>query len=111
MLLDRAARFLVVAAFLAAQAVALSHSIWHVGSAVDGAGPIASVGGADDGGALANPLCAQHGALDDVLGALHGGPGQATAGSLPAEKVLPSERPAATLAALAPSSRGPPAFL
>ena len=109
-MLDRLARLLVLAAFLAAQATALSHSIWHVGSAVDGARPIASAAGADSG-ALANPLCAQHGALDDVLGALHGGAVFAAPSRLPGERALVAVYVGPRTEALAPSSRGPPAIL
>ncbi|MGE5639039.1 MAG: hypothetical protein ACM30H_03015 [Clostridia bacterium] len=110
MVLDRFARFLVLAAFVAAQASALSHSIWHVASSAGGVG-IAAAGSAADGSSGTNPLCSQHGALDDVLGALHGAAIPADAASLRAHAALPCEQPAASLAALAPSSRGPPVSL
>ena len=110
MVLDRLARLLVLAAFLAAQATALAHSIWHVASAVDGARPIASAGSAD-GDALANPLCAQHGALDDVLGALHGAIFFVVPSSLPGERAVVAAYAGPGAEALTPSSRGPPTFL
>jgi hypothetical protein len=104
--LDRAARLFVLVAFLLAQATALAHSIWHISSSFDGVRSGDSA--AQD--SSANPLCTQHGALDDVLGAVHGASPCACLVRLAAERVLPALHASASLAALAPSSRGPPRF-
>ncbi len=108
MALDRLARFLLLAAFVVAQASALAHSIWHISSSLDGV-RVAAV--AADQDATGNPLCAQHGALDDVLGAVHGAAPRLVGISLAADRALQTVYSSASLAALAPSSRGPPAFL
>ena len=109
MLLDRAARVLVLAAFMVAQASALTHSIWHISASFDGT-RLAAVAGADQD-ISGNPLCTQHGALDDVLGAVHGASRCADKVRLAADAPLADRHASASVAALAPSSRGPPAFL
>jgi hypothetical protein len=107
MVLDRAVRFLVLAAFVLAQAAALTHSIWHISFSVDGVRSADSASQDPSG----NPLCTQHGALDDVLGAVHGAPPSTSVVNLAADSALAAVHASASLAALAPSSRGPPAFL
>ena len=106
MVLDRAARLFVLAAFLLAQATALTHAIWHISSSVDGVRFTGSAAQDSSG----NPLCTQHGALDDVLGAVHGAAPCASAVHLASDRALPAVHSSASLAALAPSSRGPPSF-
>ncbi len=105
MKLDWLARLLLIGALLAAQSNGLAHELWHLRS-----GDLQSVSTAAEAGKAAqgNPLCAQHQALDAVLGALH------SAAPLPLciESAVASEfaalRPAADKELLAPSSRGPP---
>jgi hypothetical protein len=104
MALGRTWRLLVIAALLFAQQVALAHQVWHVasGSSLAAAGSVADP-------AKGNPLCDQHAALKAVLGALNGQASLALLAELVPVLSLPTDIPAASLAALSPSSRGPPA--
>ena len=95
--LGRGLRILFAVALLSAQHAALAHQIWHF---------------ADHGQQPAkNELCGQHDALGTVAGALDSPviqlSGEAPAGFLHRSVALPS----AATPGLAPSSRGPPAFL
>jgi hypothetical protein len=91
-------RVAVLAAFLIAQQSALAHQSWHAASAAQAA----STGNT-------NPLCDQHGALDAVLGALSGPATLPLLDEVSPVRRFAVARAAADLAALAPSSRGPPA--
>jgi hypothetical protein len=108
MSLGRSSRFLLVAALLLAQHSALAHPIWHLGLGDAGVSPYSQGASPVTNG---NPLCAQHQALDAVLGALN------DAAELPLSIDSAPQRgdspasPSASLAGLAPSSRGPPAFV
>ena len=106
--LSRTWRLFLIAALLLAQQSALAHQLWHAASGE----ARAAVAKLDDGKAAGgNPLCSLHAALGDVLGALDNAvPLFAQAGLSP-DAVLPAGYSAASLAALAPSSRGPPASL
>ena len=93
----RALRILLALALLGAQQLALSHQIWHAGK--DGSQP------------AQKQLCAQHDALGAVAGALDTPP-VAFAGESPAtSSIVCLALPSASTPGLAPSSRGPPAFL
>jgi hypothetical protein len=97
MALARSLRILLALLLLSAQQTALSHQIWHFGK--HGPQP------------AQERLCDQHEALATVAGALDA-PLMLFAGPLPAESVYRSVALAsASLPGLAPSSRGPPAFL
>jgi hypothetical protein len=103
MILRRLSRLLLVAALLLAQQSAFAHQIWHFASANAQFAQGAGAGGA--------PLCDQHGALGDVLGAIG-----CAAASVP--RVAPEFRaavaaipPVRSNAPLAAFSRGPPALL
>ncbi len=105
MLLARLGRLLLLAAFLAAQGNALGHPIWHASAgqaaqatALDASGPVPT----------GNPFCAQHGTLNDVLGALHGAAPLLLASEATPVRAAAHGTPAASVAGLAPSSRGPP---
>lgn len=108
MRLDRLARLLLIGALLAAQSNGLAHELWHLRSG----GPQSVAGAAEAGkAAQGNPLCAQHQALDAVLGALH------SAAPLPLciesahASGFAAFLPAADQAPLSPSSRGPPGLV
>jgi hypothetical protein len=96
----RLARLLLIALLLAAQQSAIAHGVWHF------------AGGAKSqhSGSGGSTLCDQHSALGTVLGAL----GSAAAAPPPASQragAIASERHAnAPAAALAASSRDPPAL-
>jgi hypothetical protein len=101
--LSRTWRLLVVAALLFAQQLALGHQVWHASGT--------SLAAAEAAGepAKSNPLCDQHAALKAVLGALNGSSSLPLVADPAPHLSLPVEIPAACLAALSPSSRGPPA--
>ena len=88
----------LVAALLVAQAGALQHQLWHQ----------VSPGVAQDADARGEPLCAQHAALGDVLGAI----GCAAASAAPAAPgfaaVAAALQAAYGNAPLNASSRDPP---
>lgn len=93
----RLLRILLALLLLSAQHAALAHQIWHLGD--------------KKSQPAQQRLCDQHEALGTVAGALDG-----AAPVLPALEAIefacaPSDLPAASLPGLAPSSRGPPAFL
>ena len=97
MSLGRVLRLLLAAALLSAQHAALAHGLWH---SVDQKSQPAQ-----------KQLCGQHDALGTVAGAVCGVAIAAAAETpaLPPFYALPL--PAAKSSPLAPSSRGPPAFL
>jgi hypothetical protein len=100
--LSRTGRFLLVAALLLAQQSALAHPIWHAAKAD-------LRGASTDAGKIAgNPLCAQHQALDAVLGALNGTPQASPELQAVAQRVVVLPAAPAPAPALTPSSRGPP---
>jgi hypothetical protein len=97
MTLARSLRILLALALLGAQQLALAHQIWHAGKA--------------SSQPAQEQLCVQHDALGTVAGALDA-PIALVAGAAPAEFSRPSVAlPSAATPGLAPSSRGPPAFL
>ena len=97
MSLGRVLRILFAVALLNAQHAALAHQIWHLGD--QGTQPSQS------------ELCAQHVALGTVAGALDS-PATLSPGDAPAGFSIQSvDLPSAATRGLAPSSRGPPAFL
>jgi hypothetical protein len=103
MCLSQACRLFVVAALLFAQQVALGHQVWHASGSSLAAAEIAGEP------AKGNPLCDQHAALKAVLGALNGSVSLPLVADLAPVLSLAVGIPAASLAALSPSSRGPPA--
>ena len=106
MYLSRTWRLLAIAALLFAQQVALGHQVWHASGSSSLSAP--EVAGTP---AKGNPLCDQHAALKAVLGALNGTASLPLVADLVPVLSLPADIPAASLAALSPSSRGPPASL
>ena len=104
--LSRTWRFLLIAALLLAQQSSLVHQIWH-GSA--GAASVALQPSGDAG--KGNPLCDQHAALKSVLAALNGFACPVVLVEVSALRAPVTTVPAPSLPGLAPSSRGPPAFL
>jgi len=95
--LARALRLVLALALLSAQHAALAHQIWHWG---DGKAQPAQ-----------KQLCGQHDALGVVAGAVDA-PATPVVTRDPADSGYGSiVLPAAALPRLAPSSRGPPAFL
>ena len=106
MILGRSWRLFLLAATLLAQQSALAHPIWHFGL-----GDAAASLYAQDAAPVTSgkPLCAQHQALDAVLGALHdAAPLPLCIAAAPQRAVAPALA-SASLAGLSPSSRGPPA--
>lgn len=103
-------RVLLVAAFLFAQGSALAHQVWHLGSGSLSAG--APTGASQDAhkAASGNPLCEQHEALGTVLGGLSGSIVLACTADVSPVHFCAPPASAASIAALAPSSRGPPAL-
>jgi hypothetical protein len=97
MRLARSLRILLAFALLGAQQVALAHQIWHIGK--HGPQP------------AQEQLCDQHEALATVAGAVDA-PAALLAGPASADFSIQSAAlPTAATPGLAPSSRGPPAFL
>lgn len=93
----RALRILLALALMGAQQLALSHQIWHAGKA--------------SSQPAQEQFCGQHDALNTVAGALDA-PATLPAGAAPVAFSHSSlTLPAAATPGLAPSSRGPPAFL
>lgn len=97
MALGRTLRILLAVLLLSAQQTAFSHQLWHY---------------LDHGPQPAQEqLCDQHDALGTVAGALDS-PAALFAGEPPAEFSFRFVAPlSAAMPGLAPSSRGPPAFL
>jgi hypothetical protein len=93
----RALPILLALALLWAQQAALAHQLWHV---------------LDHGPASPqSQLCAQHGALDTVAGALDA-PAMPLIAVAPVDFISPPVAlPAACAPGFAPSSRGPPCLL
>ncbi|HEX5477822.1 MAG TPA: hypothetical protein VFX09_08200 [Burkholderiales bacterium] len=103
-------RVLLVAVFLFAQASALAHQVWHLGSGSLSAVPVVSASQDVHKAVSGNPLCEQHEALGTVLGGLSSSIVLAcTADVSPVHFFAPAAS-VASIAALAPSSRGPPAL-
>ncbi len=100
-------RVLLIASLLVAQASAISHELWHLRNGdLQGASAPAEPGKA----AQSNPLCAQHQALDAVLGALHGQAALPLLADLAPIRDFPATLPARGKVVLSPSSRDPPAL-
>ena len=95
------ARFLLVAALLAAQHSALAHGIRHPGDEAP----------AQKSGTRGDPLCDQHAAVGTVLGAIGGGDASAPANPARAVAIASAAQAGASALPLAPSSRDPPARL
>lgn len=97
MMLVRVLRLLLALALLSAQNAALSHQVWHFGDL--------------DSQPAQKQLCDQHEALATVAGAVDA-PVVLPCAVLP-EEFSPRHTalPSADTPGLAPSSRGPPAFL
>ena len=93
----RALRILLALALLGAQQLALSHQIWHAGKA--------------SSQPAQERLCVQHDALSTVAGALDAPTALPAGSSSDAFSYLPVALPSVATPGLAPSSRGPPAFL
>ncbi len=102
------ARLLLIGALLAAQSNGLAHELWHLRS-----GDLQSVSSAAEAGKAAqgNPLCAQHQALDAVLGALHSAAPMPLCIESASASGFADFLPAADQKLLAPSSRGPPGLV
>lgn len=97
MALARSLRILLALLLLSAQQLALSHQIWHFGK--DAPDP------------AQEQICCHHDALGTVAGALDA-PATLLTGAAPTEFSYRSVAlPSAAMPGLAPSSRGPPAFL
>ena len=94
------ARFLLVAALLAAQHSALAHGIRHPGDEAP----------AQKTGTRGDPLCDQHSALGTVLGAIDGAETPAPVAPARAVAIAIAPHACASAAPLAPSSRDPPAL-
>jgi hypothetical protein len=97
MSLGRVLRVLLAAALLSAQHAALAHGIWH---SIDAKSQPAQ-----------KQLCGQHDALGTVAGAVDSSAVTASSESPAAPEFHGVTLPAAKSPGLAPSSRGPPAFL
>ena len=96
-MLQRAARFLIALALLAAQQAALAHQVWHLGK--------------QDSQPAQGQLCEQHQALATVAGALDCATLDATfvaTRDAPLSFIPRADAPAPRLA---PASRGPPKLL
>ena len=104
--LSRTWRLFLIAALLLAQQSSLVHQIWH-GSA--GGASIALQPSGDAG--KGNPLCDQHSALKAVLAAIDAGTCPAVLAEVAASHPPATAVSVPSLPGLAPSSRGPPAFL
>ena len=97
MTLARSLRIFLALSLLGAQQLALAHQIWHFGK--HGPQPVQE------------RLCDQHEALGTVAGAVDA-PAALFDGAAPTETSYRSVAlPSAAMPGLAPSSRGPPAFL
>lgn len=97
MALARTLRILLALLLLSAQQTALSHQLWHFLK--------------HSPQPAQEQLCGQHDALGTVAGALDS-PAASFAGEAPAEFSFPFVAlPPAATPGLAPSARGPPAFL
>jgi hypothetical protein len=100
---SRLGRALLVLAFLFAQYGALAHHLSHSAAAAKYGGLLDRTNG--------NPLCAQHGALDTVLGALSGAQRYVTVAEERPAHFPAGNSPAASTPRPAPVSRGPPTVL
>ena len=103
MLLARLGRALLVLALLFAQQAAVAHSVWHAAAAAKA--------GAVHLGAKGNPLCAQHGSLDTVLGGVSAAVALAFGAEPQAVHFPAADLPTAKISGPSPVSRGPPAVL
>jgi len=101
-LLARLGRALLIAAFLLAQQGAFAHQVWHAGAATAGSVKLGTKG---------NPLCAHHGALDTVLGALSSAHHCVAVAEARPTHFPAGNSPAASTPPPSPTSRGPPAVL
>src|SRR3954468_16676477 len=99
-------RLFLAVALLCAQQSALAHQIWHFASKA-GVPQAAAPAQSDRQGT--DPLCNQHAALGDVVGALSGKVPLVRASEALRGRLIPSQAQTASIAGLAPSSRGPPA--
>jgi len=95
-------RFVLVAAFLLAQAAGIAHQAWH-----DAGAQAAHTGDSPK----KNQLCGFHTALGNVLGALSSAHAPAAVEEQPDTKFVAAESSAARFSLLASRSRGPPALL
>jgi hypothetical protein len=96
-MLQRAARFLLAVALLAAQQAAVAHQIWHLGK--------------QDSQPAQSQLCEQHQALATVAGALDCATLDATFVATRDAPLAFIPRADASAPRLAPASRGPPKLL
>jgi len=91
-------RVVLAVAFLVAQHTAIAHQIWHAA-------------GEPEKSTQNSQLCEQHAALGAVLGALNGFHALAPLVETAPVHFSAAHSPAASLPALPPASRGPPALL